>query len=168
MKGLTVRISLLLVAALLGVVSGAAGATRPDAFDLMGRTGSLGRVPRVAMDDGGGYVPAARLAALLGGSWTVKDGKAVLTVGKRTAQFVRNERRATVAGQALMLDFAARIGASGWLISDDFLTKGLTRLAPGVTAVSAMAATRTPAPKVTRAADVTLEELRFRSYPTFT
>ena len=168
MKGLTVGIALLLVGALHVVVSGAA---RPDAYDLKARTGSLGRVPRLAIDDGSGYVSAARLAALLGGSLAVRDGKVVLTVGKRTAQFTRNERRATVAGQTLTLDAAARISANEWLISEDFLAKGLPRLVPGVTAVAAVT---TPTPKappatnVTRSPEVLLEELRFRSYPTFT
>src|SRR5262245_4069505 len=170
MKDLTVGIAFLLVASLHVVVSGAAGAARPDAYDLRARTGNLGRVPRVAVDDGSGYVSAARLAALLGGSLTVRDGRVVLTVGKQTAQFTRNERRATVAGQSIMLDAAARISANEWLISEDFLAKGLTRLVPGVTAVASV----TPPPKappatnVTRSPEVLLEELRFRSYPTFT
>src|SRR5262249_57778518 len=117
MRGLTVAIAFVLVAALHVVASGAAGAPRPEAYDLKARTGSLGRVPRVAIDDGSGYVSAARLAALLGGSLAVRDGKVVLTVGKRTAQFTRNERRATVAGQSITLDSAARIGANEWLVS---------------------------------------------------
>src|SRR5262245_66248903 len=96
MKDLTVGIAFLLVASLHVVVSGAAGAARPDAYDLKARTGNLGRVPRVAVDDGSGYVSAARLAALVGGSLAVRDGKVVLTVGKRTAQFRGNERRAQI------------------------------------------------------------------------
>jgi N-acetylmuramoyl-L-alanine amidase len=169
MKGLTVGIALLLAAALHVVVLGVAGAARPDAYDLKARTGNLGRVPRVLTDDGSGYVSAARLAALLGGSLTVKDGKVVLTVGKRTAQFVRNERRVIVGGQSLVLDSPARIGANEWLISEDFLNKGLVRLVPGVTAVGAVTTTKAPpATSVTRSPDVLLEELRFRSYPTFT
>src|SRR5262245_16504477 len=132
MKDLTVGIAFLLVALLHVAVAGAA---RPDAYDLKAGTGNLGRVPRVVVDDSSGYVSAARLAALVGGSLAVRDGKVVLTVGKRNAQFTHNERRATVAGQALMLDSAARVTANEWLISEDFLTKGLTRLVPGVTAV---------------------------------
>ena len=162
------RVSVLLVAVLLGVVSGAAGSARPDAYDLKGQAGNLGRVPRVVVDDGGGYVSAARLAALLGGSWTVKDGKGVLTVGKRAAQFTRNERRVVVAGQPMTLESATRVGANGWLISDDFFARGLPRLAPGVTVVGVTAAPKTPSAKVARATDIALVELRYRSYPTFT
>src|SRR5262245_55699867 len=173
MRGLTVGIAFVLAAALHVVASGAASAPRPDGYDLKARAGSLGRVPRVAIDDGSGYVSAARLAALLGGSLAVRDGKVVLTVGKRSAQFTRNERRAIVAGQSITLDSAARISANEWLISEDFLSKGLTRLVPGVTSVAATttlpkAPPAPPATKVTRTPDVQLEELRFRSYPTFT
>ncbi len=165
--GRTVVVSLLLVAALLGVISGAAGAARPDAFELKGRTGSLGRLPRVIVDDGGAYVSAARLAVLLGGSWTVKDTRATLTVGKRTAQFIRNERRAIVAGQSLTLDSAARIGATGWLIPEDFLAKGLSRLTPGITVIGPLADAKAPPARMARA-EIALQELRFRSYPSFT
>ncbi len=162
-----VAVSLLLVAALLGIISGAAGAARSDAFELKGRTGSLGRLPRVIVDDGGAYVSAARLAVLLGGSWTVKDTRATLTVGKRTAQFIRNERRAIVAGQSLTLDSAARIGATGWLIPEDFLAKGLSRLTPGITVIGPLADAKAPPARMARA-EIALQELRFRSYPSFT
>ncbi len=157
----------LLVAALAGVVPGAAGAARPDAFELKGRAGSLGRLPRIVVDDGAAYVSATQLAALLGGSWSVKDSRATLTVGKRTAQFVRNQPRAIVAGQSLTLDSAARIGATGWLIPEEFITKGLPRLAPGITAVALVAEAKTPAVKTAKAA-IAFAELRYRSYPSFT
>jgi len=157
----------LLVAALAGVVPGAAGAARPDAFELKGRAGSLGRLPRIVVDDGAAYVSATQLAALLGGSWSVKDSRATLTVGKRTAQFVRNQPRAIVAGQSLTLDSAARIGATGWLIPEEFITKGLPRLAPGITAVALVAEAKTPAVKTAKAA-IAFAELRYRPYLFFT
>jgi N-acetylmuramoyl-L-alanine amidase len=163
----TVAVVSLLFIALPGVMWGAAAAARPDAFEVKGRTGSLGRLARVVADDGAGYVSAARLAALLSGSWRVKGSKATLAVGKRSAQFVKNQRRVVVAGQPLTLDSAARAGAAGWLISEDFLTKGLPRLAPGVTAGASVTEMNGPAPTPVRA-DVALEELRFRSYPSFT
>ena len=158
---------ILLVAALAGAVPGAAAAARPDAFELKGRAGSLGRLPCIVVDDGAVYVSAPRLAALLGGAWSVKDGKATLTVGKRTAQFVRNQPRVIVAGQSLALDSAARTGAAGWLIPEEFLTKGLPRLAPGTTAVPLVAEVKAPAAKAVKAA-IAFTELRYRSYPSFT
>jgi N-acetylmuramoyl-L-alanine amidase len=167
MMSRTLAALLLLGTTLLTVISGAAGAARPDAYEIKGRTKSLGRLARVVADDGAGYVSAARLAALLSGSWSVKDTKATLTVGKRSAQFVRSQRRVIVAGEPLTLDVAARSGATGWLIPEDFLTKGLSRLAPGVIAAGVPAAVKTPAARVAKAG-VTLEELRYRSYPSFT
>ncbi|HXJ81541.1 MAG TPA: N-acetylmuramoyl-L-alanine amidase [Candidatus Methylomirabilis sp.] len=164
-----VAVVFLLLNALLGSVPGSAAAARPDAFELTGpgKTGSLGRLARVVVDDGAGYVSAPRLAALLNGSWSVKDPRGTLMVGKRAAQFVRNQRRIIVAGEPLTLDTAARSGASGWLIPEDFLTKGLPRLAPGVTAATAPVEVRMPAESPAKA-EVALEDLRYRSYPSFT
>ena len=158
---------LLLGAGLLGALPCSAAAPRIDGYELKDRSASMGRLPRVVLDDGGAYVSAQRLAALLGGTWTARDTKATLTVGKRTAQFVRNQSRITVAGQTMTLEAAPRTGASGWLIPGEFLSKGLPRLVPGVTA-TALAADPKPPAKSTRAAAVSLEELRYRSYPSFT
>ena len=60
---------------------------------------------------------------------------------------------------------APHASAPGWLIPEDFLDKGLPRLAPGIAAA--------PVPrKLTAAvpvkAEVVLEDLRYRSYPSFT
>src|SRR5881296_1664687 len=102
--------ALLLVAALAGAVPGAAGAARPDAFELKGRAGSLGRLPCIVVDDGAAYVSAPRLAALLGGAWTVKDGKATLTVGKRTAQFFFFKQK--TAYEVLLCDWSSDVCSS--------------------------------------------------------
>jgi N-acetylmuramoyl-L-alanine amidase len=153
------------MAALLGALPPAAPAARPDGVELRGRAGSLGRLPRVVVDDGGSYVAAERLAALIKGSWSAKGTRATLTVGKRSAQFVRDQSRVVIQGQAVALDSPARSGAAGWLIPEDFLAKGLSRLAPGIAAVAPEA--RKPAVGVSKAA-VAFEEIRYRSYPTFT
>jgi len=155
---------LLLVAALLGALPLAAPAARLDAVELRSRAGSLGRLPRVLVDDGGSYVAAARLAALLKGSWSAKGARATLAVGKRTAQFVRDQSRVVIQGQAVTLDAPARAGAGGWLIPEDFLAKGLPRLAPGIAAAPEV---RKPPARAARAS-VAFEEIRYRSYPTFT
>jgi N-acetylmuramoyl-L-alanine amidase len=168
MRARASAVLLLLSAALLGSASDPAGAARADAFDIKGRTGSLGRLARVVTDDGAGYVSAARLAALLNGSWIVKDARATLTVGKRSAQFVRSQRRAIVGGDPLTLDTVVRASASGWLIPEDFLTKGLSRLAPGITAAGVVTEVKAPPPVRTVRTDVAVEDLRYRSYPSFT
>ena len=69
-------------------------------------------------------------------------------------------------GQAVALDLPPRVSGREWLVSRDFLGKGLPRLAPGVSLALPTEA-RKPATKTVQAA-VPLEELRFRSYPSFT
>ena len=103
--------------------------SRVSAYDVTGKNGSLGQVSRVSVDDAG-YVSADRLAAVLKGSWSVKNGRGVLTAGKRSAQFVRGEPRVVIQGQTVALAGGARPGSTGWLIPEDFMTKGLGRLVP--------------------------------------
>ena len=103
-----------------------AGATpRPETLELKSRAGSLGQLPRIVMDDGNAYVSAERLAALLRGTWTAKGSRAALTVGKRSAEFVRNQSRTVIAGQSLALEAPVRVGAGGWLIPEEFLGKSV-------------------------------------------
>jgi len=158
---------LVLVAALMGVLPGAAEAARLDGFELRGRAGSLGQLSRTVLDDGAAYVSAPRLATLLKGSWTTKGRTATLIVGTRRAQFVRDQARVVVAGRSVALESPARVGATGWLIPEEFLSKGLGLLAPGVTAVAFAGETKKSVAKTVKAS-ITLEELRYRSYPSFT
>src|ERR1700752_4396663 len=85
-------------------------AARPDAVEIKSRAGVLGRLPRVVVDDGGSYVAAEKLSALLKGAWSAKGTRATMTVNKRTAQFVRDQPRVVVEGQTIVLDAAARTG----------------------------------------------------------
>jgi N-acetylmuramoyl-L-alanine amidase len=155
---------LLLLAVLAAVLPARAAAGRPD-LELRGRSGALGRLSRVSVDDGGSYVAAERLASVLKGSWSVKGTRATLSVSGRSAQFVRDQARAVVQGQAITLDSPPRNGAVGWLIPEDFLAKGLPRLAPGVTAVAL--GPKKPAVRAAKGS-VAFAELRYRSYPSFT
>ncbi len=82
------------------------------------------------------------------------------------AEFTRGQTRAIVHGQAVALDLPPRVNGREWLVSRDFLGKGLPRLAPGVSLALPTEA-RKPAAKTVQAA-VPLEELRYRSYPSFT
>ena len=122
--------------ALLGGFPLPAPAARPDTVEIKDGTGSLGRLPRVVVDDGGSYVAAEKLTAILKGAWSAKGARATLTVGKRSAQFVRDQPRVVVQGQTIALDAAARTGAGTWLIPEDFLVKGLPKLVPGVAAAA--------------------------------
>jgi N-acetylmuramoyl-L-alanine amidase len=152
--------------ALLGILPDAGAAPRPD-VELRARTGSLGQLSRIVLDDGGAYVSAERLAPLLRGAWSAKGSEATLTVGKRSARFVRNQSRVVIAGQAIVLDAPVRIGAAGWLVPEEFLDKGLPRLLPGISVVRGPASSKSPSAKVVKTA-IELAELRFRSYPSFT
>ncbi len=160
---------LIMCAVLMGAipVEGAASA-RPASVEVRGKAGPLGQLPIVSLDDGGSYVSAERLAGLLKGSWSVKGKRATLTVSKRTAQFTRDQARLTVAGEPLTLEAPARATARGWLIPEGFLAKGLGKLAPGMTATRPMATVESR-PRLKRVnASVPFEELRYRSYPSFT
>jgi N-acetylmuramoyl-L-alanine amidase len=157
--------------ALLGLLPGMSDAARQGTIELKGKGGALGSLTPVSLDESGSYVVAERLAALLKGTWAVKGTRGTLTVGSRSAQFTKNQTRVLVAGTPLTLDSPARPGTSGWLIPEDFLAKGLSRLAPGVTmkVVAAPAtAARAAAKPVAATPTVAFEDLRLRSYPSFT
>ena len=160
-------VGFLLVLGTLGMWPGAVGAARPEAVELKGSGRSLGQLSRIVGDDGGAYVSAERLASLLRGSWSVKGNRGTLTVGKRAAQFVQNQPRVVILSQTLALQSPTRIGVGGWLIPEEFLTKGLARLAPGVTVVPATSDGRRPRATVVKES-VEFGELRHRSYPSFT
>ena len=62
---------------------------------------------------------------------------------------------------------SSRATAKGWLLPLDFLDKGLGRLAPGTTVIRPVATT--PKARIKRVdMSVQFEELRYRSYPSFT
>ncbi len=158
---------MLCCAALAGMSPVEAASARPAAVEIKGPKGVLGQLPLQVMDDGASYVAAERLAGLLKGSWAVKGKIGTLTVAKRSAQFSRDRSRLTLQGQSLALETSPRVTAKGWLIPADFLDKGLGRLVPGVSASRrAVASARPPVTRVD--SSVAFEELRYRSYPSFT
>ena len=159
--------------ALLGALPGTGDAARSGTIEIRGKSGLQGSLTPVSLDEGGSYLAAERLAAVLKGTWSVKGTRGTLTVGSRSAQFTRNQSRVLVAGDMLTLDSPARSGNSGWLIPEDFLAKGLARLAPGLT-MKVVAAPPGPGgrptakPVAAAAPTVAFEDLRLRSYPSFT
>ena len=156
---------LALMACLAGAV-GSAEAARPEAVEVRDRAGSRGQLTITVMDDGSAYIAPDHLAAVLKGAWSVKGDHGTLTVGKRVAEFTRGQRRAVVDGQGVALDAAPRVTGRGWLVSRDFLGKGLPRLAPGVS-IAAITEARKPVARTVQGT-VALDELRYRSYPSFT
>ena len=155
-----------LILALMGCLLGSAEAARPESLEVRDRGASRGLLTITVMEDGSAYIAPDHLAALLKGAWAVKGERGTLTVGQRVAEFTRGQTRATVHGQAVELDLPPRVSGPEWLVSRDFLGKGLPRLAPGVSLALPTEA-RKPAAKAVQAA-VPLEELRYRSYPSFT
>ena len=159
--------ALLMFCAALTGLSPAEAVPRPGAVEIKGPKGVLGQLSVEVMDDGASYIPADRLAGLLKGSWVAKGKTGTLTVSKRSAQFSRDQSRLTLLGQPLVLESAPRATAKGWLLPTDFLDKGLGRLAPGVTVIRP--ATAAAKPSIKRVdMSVQFEELRYRSYPSFT
>src|SRR5262249_33682998 len=157
----------LMLCAVLADLSPVEASPRPGPVELMGPRGAMGPLAIEGMDDGASYVSADGLAVLLKGSWVVKGKAGTLTVAKRSAQFGRDQSRVTLQGQPLVLDSAARATKKGWLLPMDFLDKGLPRLVPGTSVVRPVtAAVKPPIKRVD--ASVELEELRYRSSPTFT
>src|SRR5713226_6419448 len=156
----------LLLVTLMGLLVGVAAAARSESVEVRDRSGRLGLLSITVMDDGSAYIAPDHLAALLKGAWSVKGDRGILTVNQRTVEFVRGQPRATLQGEAIALDAAARVVGTSWLLSRDFLGKGLPRLVPGVS-IAAPTEPRKPVAKPVQGA-VPLEELRYRSYPSFT
>ena len=152
--------------ACLVVAAGSVQASRPESLEVRDRAGSLGVLTITATDDGGAFIAPDHLAALLKGAWSVKGDRATLTVGKRVAEFARGQSRAVVDGYDVVLDAAPRVNGRTWLVSRDFLGKALPRLAPGVSFAAVAEARLTETRTVQDT--VPLEELRYRSYPSFT
>src|SRR5229473_3111291 len=146
----------LLLVTLMGLLVGVAGAARSESVEVRDRSGRLGLLSITVMDDGSAYIAPDHLAALLKGAWSVKGDRGILTVNQRTVEFVRGQPRATVQGEAIALDAAARVVGTSWLVSRDFLGKGLPRLVPGVS-IAAPTEPRKPVAKPVQ--EVRLEEV---------
>src|SRR5258705_4558659 len=103
MRPIGVRLAtafVLFCAILAGMSSAEAAPARPASVEIKGPKGTLGQLPLQVMDDGASYVAADHLAALLQGAWAVKGKSGTLIVGKRSAQFSRDESRLTLQRQA--------------------------------------------------------------------
>jgi N-acetylmuramoyl-L-alanine amidase len=132
-----------------------------------GRAGSLrGELPVIAGDDGTAYVSLDQLARLLKvkPTWTKKSSTATFTVQAKTVRLTRNRTQLLVQGKPLTLATPPRVLSGGWIVPEEFLTRVLPKLYASVRVAEAEAK---PPVKPVRAA-VTLEDLRFRSYPSFT
>src|SRR5262247_3441843 len=159
--------ALLTLCAAMAGLSPVEAVPRPGTVELKGPKGAMGPLAVEVMDDGASYVSADGLAGLLKGSWVVKGKAGTLTVAKRSAPFGRDQSRASLQGPPLVLACAARTTSKGWLLPMDSLNKGLPRLVPGTSVVRPVTAAVKPSIKRVDTS-VEFEELRYRSYPSFT
>ena len=125
--------------------------------------------------EGREYVELSRVAAVLKTPLeaTAQSTQAQLRPAGRVITVTRNWSRILVDGVPVVLDAPARVRRGVWLVPDTFLARVQSRLQPvatvqpvaaGAPAITAPTVKAEAAP----AAPVALEELRFRSYPSFT
>ena len=141
------------------------------------------RLPTV-MHEGRPYVELDRVAAVIETRADATAGsiRAYLRIPGHTVTLTRNWARVLVDDRPLVLDAPVRVRKGVWLVPQSFVDQVLPKLTRATSTTSAPpepAPPRAPAVRavpvstalVSRAAidgEVTLEELRFRSYPSFT
>jgi len=111
--------------------------------------------------EGRPYVELTRVAASLQSAKLEAAGAAArarLTTPGHVVTFTRNRSRILVNDAPVVLDAPVRVKRGVWLVPESFVDRVLPRLAAGPRVVTAQA----PPPAVT------LDELRVRSYPSFT
>jgi N-acetylmuramoyl-L-alanine amidase len=118
--------------------------------------------------DGHEYVELARLAPLLKARLeaTANSPHARLVSQGRIITFTRNWTRVSVNGSPIMLDAPVRVRKGVWLVPESFVEQVRPRIVPASTAAPSAAPALPPVAGARM--PVALEELRHRSYPSFT
>src|SRR5882672_1349628 len=121
------------------------------------------RLPTVT-HDGRPYVELRRVAASLQTKLdaTPASTRAHLRTRDKTITFTRNWSRVLVNGKPVMLDAPVRVKQGVWLVPESFVGRIVPTLVAGAPADAA------PVRTVAAAVEVTLEDVRVRSYPSFT
>jgi N-acetylmuramoyl-L-alanine amidase len=149
-------------------------------FVLLLVTPASAQPPTVRVD-GRPYVELARVARTLDTTLEAKASSARAHLRKpgHLVTLTRDRAEVTVNGRRVVLDAPVRVRGGVWLVPAAFMT----RVAPELRAAPAAASARAPAPAPARAPapaaprparaaspapGITLEDLRFRSYPSFT
>ena len=118
--------------------------------------------------EGVDYVELARVASLLRARLVASadSTQARLVSQGRIIVFTRNWSRITVNDSPLMLDAPVRVRKGVWLVPESFVEQ----VRPRIVGASTASPSAAPSPAATSAArmPVALEELRHRSYPSFT
>jgi N-acetylmuramoyl-L-alanine amidase len=119
--------------------------------------------------EGRDYVELARAADALKTRLeaTPESTQALLRPNGHVITVTRNWSRILVDGRPLALEAPVRVRGGVWLVPENFLALVLPRVQPGA-AASPPATAPSAAPRASAASSITLEELRFRSYPSFT
>src|SRR6058998_1142392 len=114
--------------------------------------------------DGRPYVELSRVAASLQTKLdaTPASTRAHLRTRDKTVTFTRNWSQVLVNGKPVMLDAPVRVKQGVWLVPESFVGQVVPTLVAGAPAGAA------PARTVAAAVEVTLEDVRVRSYPSFT
>jgi N-acetylmuramoyl-L-alanine amidase len=118
--------------------------------------------------DGQEYVELSRLASLLKARLeaSADSPQARLISQGRVITFTRNWTRITVNGSPIILDAPVRVRKGVWLVPESFVEQVRPREVTASTA--APSAAPAPAAASTPRAPVALEDVRHRSYPSFT
>jgi N-acetylmuramoyl-L-alanine amidase len=133
----------------------------------VGWAAGVPRLPTV-LHEGRPYVELGRVAAALQAKPETSAGsvRAYLRVRGHTVTLTRNWARVLVDDKPLVLDAPVRVRQGVWLVPDTFVDQVMPKL------VASPAPSRTPpapvAPAAPSRSDASVEELRIRSYPSFT
>ena len=136
---------------------------------LVLRAGVAGAGLPTVSHEGRPYVELRRVAASLRSATLEATGAAVqarLTTGAHVVTFTRNWSQILVNDTPVVLDAPVRVKRGVWLVPESFVSRVLPGLAAGPPVATAQA--QPPRPPAPAEAAVTLEELRLRSYPSFT
>jgi len=119
--------------------------------------------------EGRDYIELARAADALKTRLeaTPESTQALLRPNGHVITVTRNWSRILVDGKPLALEAPVRVRSGVWLVPENFLALVLPRVQPGA-AASPPTTAPSAAPRASAAGSITLEELRFRSYPSFT
>jgi N-acetylmuramoyl-L-alanine amidase len=149
------RARLAVLVSVVALGAGAAGAGQP-AITYEGRS----------------YVELTRAAETLKSRLeaTADSPQARLRTDAHVVTLARNWARILVDGTAMSLDAPVVVRKGVWLVPETFVAQVAARLAPAapVAAATTAAATPPPGPSPTPRPAITLDELRTRSYPSFT
>ncbi len=137
------------------------------ALVLLAWAGVTGASLPTVSHEGRPYVELARVAASLRSSTLdarAASTRALLRTPRHVVTFTRNWSQILVDDRPVVLDAPVRVRRGVWLVPESFVGRVLPKLLAGPPVVTVQAAPRAPAP----VPELALEELRFRSYPSFT